>query len=1842
MGNKLSTNWALSKILLSAFLITISLFVLNSTYAQSNYKRICTPLPGYPNRNSQCEAWQSYPEYPGVKHIYAYYNETDGTLPQNQPYNWYDIIDRIVYNLNYSDTQQNLQLDKTTCDLLHDHAESGTYRITDSNCTGSNRFKMNTPFGTRYISVDVTYNKSNQTVTWDFGQYKGQKNANGINYGEEKPIISGKNPSVDPNTVTNDAMRRFEYGINMITKDVNANEWQITTTATAYTHTLAFERAANQWKQISTPYSDVTYMGKEITHWQRTTTPPPTTPPVTPPPPPVTPICAQLTVIRPTSPITNPTLTTGIQIETLDQFGKIWNGNYRYSTQSGTGKFTDTGSGSSSSSGSFGSTNIGTYSGSFGTVGGIFTPLSSGANPLNTTSKSTDFSGGKYDDWILIEDISRPAICKALIRIPEAPKPQCLSLNMNPSGTLPVTGLPHIQKVDISTSFSNQGSYQPVYRWTITPSTANSNIITTTGQKVKFYEGTQTSLNVEYNDAQNKATLTVAEVSDQQRCIKTLEFTPPPICTALTLSPSGQKQLTFTDLPFSQILNVNATYSGNISNSQFNWKVNGDSSALIDNISKDITGTQKTRTFSYNGKTPASVTVSELGNPNICKQTFAVIPPEAGVCTGLTLTPDLGTVKTTSYPYKVTLQAAARFSVNNGQKPVFRWEATNSDATVNGKATVEGVDTVEFIATGPSGIRVIEITDPGICQRSLGVENAQNICRNLKATFNGQAPFGTLPIKEFPYDVTINVSEVNSEYPDLPFSEQLIYKTTAGQTNPTQIRSYTYTATAAGTLEVFDESNPIDCRAYINIPQAPPKKICENIKITPDRITVGRKLNFTLDTLPLDFDGTFTYSSPADCATYNGINSASFSTSERRVEIEALKKCTILITTKNKAGEVEDQCNATINMEEDIPILCTDLDVSYFEEEELLTSGNVPVKNFPRNIKIKVDKVSTTIDPEQRYHPQFEYFFTPLSGSPSLYGPSPDREKDFTSNGPGILGVRVTTPQTGDCVSSIEIPQIPQANICQGITLSETTLKVGETKQSVITINPADYPADYIFSSQTADCADIDGEILSSGYTKEKRSTGQTTSFSIKGNKQCSVNIGTIDRNTGTVQPQCSGSINITTEGNPPGDDRCQNLAITPTSFPVGSTQTVNLQPSPAKAYKFVFSANNANCATIKDGAIEKVIGGTQTYTTEVKSSAQVQVTGHSRDCSVTVQTIDVNRNNETPAQCAGQLSFTGGDDGDDGDGDGGDGTPTPSPSSSGDGDGDGDIKKFENKITKSVTPNVVMQADSNNKSKVKYDIIYEITESSYEVYGTNGEDNYSYTILFDDTLGRKVRPNKGGPKGVSIGKIPSARLTESGNFINFGGNFKAYILNKEKIYSEIPACGNAEEEKQCFTGSIENGEIYGKNTLTFHNIKFPDRNNRKIKFTYEGIVNWNDYALCDRSKVSNPPTANEQCPGDRFDNEVRALNDLPDNTIIDDDATVYVLCPYLLTRNGGDVFFEDGSLTGIDVSCIDDRFKNADGLVIAGDKKIKVKLISSGQGNSSTASSCDNGIHKKNLVNYFSSFICEIRIEPEKDWQIRNIELNINENKERVSRFVKEKAADNVLKKFSEKEIMPTKDLTLNSISALNNYFNKPNSYNNVYFFENANLTLFAGSKDNTINVPAISQGDNLKSAARTVIIENGDLIIKSNIKYDSPEISNNRERPTIAFIILNGNIQVDKDISRLDGIYFVSNTNQADSMNKDSKIKTSEKGQLTSINKKTSIKGQLTSINEAPSDLQLIINGAVFGDLDPLAKTRHFVDSPLKDGGAIVIRYDENLLLNPPPGIEEYLQTGWQKQAR
>ena len=382
--------------------------------------------------------------------------------------------------------------------------------------------------------------------------------------------------------------------------------------------------------------------------------------------------------------------------------------------------------------------------------------------------------------------------------------------------------------------------------------------------------------------------------------------------------------------------------------------------------------------------------------------------------------------------------------------------------------------------------------------------------------------------------------------------------------------------------------------------------------------------------------------------------------------------------------------------------------------------------------------------------------------------------------------------------------------------------------------------------------------------------------------------------------------------------------------------------------------------------------------------------------------------------------------------------------------------------------------------------------------------------------------------------------------------------------YYEDPVTGERstepEQDETCFEGTIENS-----NGITLKQLdQRPNgyrENDATIRIRYIGVVDNGNFDC-------NNIRENVTCPVQAFENTAYV-----DGNRIQDTAALTIVCPFLLTRNAGDVYVE-GTLNSYDLSCYYDDFRNTDGLVI--------------QNNAHTG-----------LGERFSSYVSSLMTDLETVWQQTAITERIRRQTNAISRYQNEQSLLSQLGVFSRDD----DTIELDGFDRLQDEqfrSQMTNPHQNVYRLTNKNLE--------------ISQPLIIEEGAHTFIIDGGNLNINADISYrDIPfnELRNPNDLPSVAFIVLNGgNVDISDNVELISGVYYVDG-------------------------------GHFTGAWTDPFT-QLEVHGSIYGNLDRLLEQRTFAGPANYDHGNVVIRYDERIMLNTPPGLEEYVDIDSQRVAR
>jgi hypothetical protein len=323
----------------------------------------------------------------------------------------------------------------------------------------------------------------------------------------------------------------------------------------------------------------------------------------------------------------------------------------------------------------------------------------------------------------------------------------------------------------------------------------------------------------------------------------------------------------------------------------------------------------------------------------------------------------------------------------------------------------------------------------------------------------------------------------------------------------------------------------------------------------------------------------------------------------------------------------------------------------------------------------------------------------------------------------------------------------------------------------------------------------------------------------------------------------------------------------------------------------------------------------------------------------------------------------------------------------------------------------------------------------------------------------------------------------------------------------------------------------------------------------------------------------------------------------------VQIFCQYILTRASGDIYLETDLNAGVDIrQC--SKYTSTTGLIIMPSNPTAPGLVSTGTssilsinheictaGQSGSIDAALKPFYGQTVSEHLSSQICEVKLVAGQAWQQSAITNDIMANKTRISRW--EPDVDNT-------GASPGTITLRGLISQVGD--------KSVYHVKNTNLV---------IDQPyTLADGD----GAKTFIIENGDLKINSDIKYGACTIEkqpcNVNDIASLAFIVLNGNTIVSPEVEVMSGVYFIQ-------------------GECPSGTIGCGV-GALRSVDNQTSTKQLTVYGSIYGDIEPLFESRIFSGAPSEQNAGILIRFDERVILNTPPGLRDVLNLTQTEVAR
>lgn len=463
-----------------------------------------------------------------------------------------------------------------------------------------------------------------------------------------------------------------------------------------------------------------------------------------------------------------------------------------------------------------------------------------------------------------------------------------------------------------------------------------------------------------------------------------------------------------------------------------------------------------------------------------------------------------------------------------------------------------------------------------------------------------------------------------------------------------------------------------------------------------------------------------------------------------------------------------------------------------------------------------------------------------------------------------------------------------------------------------------------------------------------------------------------------------------------------------------------------------------------------------------------------------------------------------------------------------------------------------------------------------------------------------RIEGNGNGP-GFNATLLPGTDPNTNGGHIAYNGNM-IVVENG----STIPMCDGKNITADCYNGDI--GSTVG---LSLTKVSNP------VTITYDGVIDINS------SKINDQSCQNGNVCEEKYVNTTQITSASVDNFMFppqltptpNNTATVQIFCQYILSRASGDIYLETDMNLGININQCS-PYKSTTGIIII-PTVTKPIIPKTGAGQTVTIKHevCQQNVADQNQNNNsellklydqsgkLSSQVCEIKLNttPGQSWDKVVITNSIAENIKRIARWEPNLDGGN-----------NNVGIAGAPITSVSGAFNQVFSIDGVY--HRAKGDLYLGQSGAT---PFTQDGD----GAKTFIVENHDLYITNNITiggcqtYCSP-----RDTAALAFVVLNGNVYISPNVTEIDAVIFV----QGD---------TKDKGQLISGSKKGAAER---------SKVQLTVKGSVYGDIQPLLKMRVFSGDPALNQGSVVLRTDERIFINTPPGLQDLVDVKSEITAR
>jgi len=396
----------------------------------------------------------------------------------------------------------------------------------------------------------------------------------------------------------------------------------------------------------------------------------------------------------------------------------------------------------------------------------------------------------------------------------------------------------------------------------------------------------------------------------------------------------------------------------------------------------------------------------------------------------------------------------------------------------------------------------------------------------------------------------------------------------------------------------------------------------------------------------------------------------------------------------------------------------------------------------------------------------------------------------------------------------------------------------------------------------------------------------------------------------------------------------------------------------------------------------------------------------------------------------------------------------------------------------------------------------------------------------------------------------------------------------------QIFDCNDDDADDLCYQGSI--GSVGGVRIK-----QVPPRPDGEVVITYRGNIEGSAVNPTNCSDPNHPLWESGIC-GEFYPNTAYFEDEGSDSGLDvfegNDSAEVVIPCPFIIIRSGGEVFMENPFDYGVDtLSC--SEFENIPTPLITptyeppqttpstgGEGVALIQAFNERLCNSEAAKEAGYGGAER-----LSSLICEITLKTSEDLTQFAIAQDIQRNIDLFARY--------------------DKDLT--GLPSVNGSSSLPSNTSNVYVKDDGDLTLSGTFND----------------GAQTIVVLGHDLIIDGDLLLDDSgaNLSDPRTIPSLAVIVIGGDILVKGNVKETNGVFFVMENADGNG------------GQM--CEKDCADDDSLNRYN----DLPFVHYGSIYGDIEHLFKYRTFAGDPSKLEAAVLIKFDSRVFLNTPPLLNE-----------